>query len=36
MESYKFIANEENDAIEQIDKKEITEYIQVWIFTKKF
>jgi hypothetical protein len=29
MESYKFIANEENDAIEQIDKKEITEYIQV-------
>jgi len=29
MESYKFIANEENDAIEQIDKKEIAEYIQV-------
>ncbi|HEY6436041.1 MAG TPA: hypothetical protein VIY47_05590, partial [Ignavibacteriaceae bacterium] len=29
MESYKFISNEENDAIEEIDKKEITEYIQV-------
>ncbi len=29
LESYQFIANEENDAIEQIDKKEITEYIQV-------
>jgi hypothetical protein len=29
MESYQFIANEENDAIEQIDKKEITEYMQV-------
>jgi hypothetical protein len=29
LESYKFIPNEENDAIEQIDKKEITEYIQV-------
>jgi hypothetical protein len=29
LESYKFIANEENDAIEEIDKKEITEYLQV-------
>ncbi len=29
LESYKFIANEENDAIEEINKKEITEYIQV-------
>jgi hypothetical protein len=29
LESYQFIPNEENDAIEQIDKKEITEYIQV-------
>jgi hypothetical protein len=29
LESYKFIPNEENDAIEEIDKKDITEYIQV-------
>jgi hypothetical protein len=29
LESYQFIPNEENDAIEEIDKKEITEYIQV-------
>jgi hypothetical protein len=29
LESYQFIANEENDAIEQIHKKDITEYIQV-------
>jgi hypothetical protein len=29
LESYKFIANEENDAIEESDKKDITEYIQV-------
>jgi hypothetical protein len=36
MESYKFIANEENDAIEQIHEKEITEYIQVRILTIKF
>ncbi len=29
LESYQFIPNEENDAIEQIHKKDITEYIQV-------
>jgi hypothetical protein len=29
LESYQFIPNEENDAIEGINKKEITEYIQV-------
>jgi hypothetical protein len=29
LESYRFIPNEENDAIEEIDKKELTEYIQV-------
>jgi hypothetical protein len=29
LESYQFIPNEENDAIEQIDKKEINEYIKV-------
>jgi hypothetical protein len=29
LESYQFIPNEENDAIEEIDKKELTEYIQV-------
>ncbi len=29
LESYQFIPNEENDAIEQIDKKDITEYIKV-------
>jgi hypothetical protein len=31
LESYRFIPNEENDAIEEIDKKEITEYIEVTI-----
>jgi hypothetical protein len=31
MESYQFIPNVENDAIEKIDKKEITEYIEVRI-----
>ncbi len=31
LESYRFIPNEENDAIEEIDKKEITEYIEVRI-----
>ncbi len=29
LESYRFIPNEENEAIEEIDKKELTEYIQV-------
>jgi hypothetical protein len=29
LESYQFIPNEENDAIEQINKKEIKEYIEV-------
>jgi hypothetical protein len=31
LESYRFIPNEENDAIEDIDKKELTEYIEVRI-----
>jgi hypothetical protein len=31
LESYRFIPNEENDAVEEIDKKEITEYIEVRI-----
>ncbi len=29
LESYEFVANEDNEAINAIDKKEITEYIQV-------
>ena len=29
LESYQFIANEENNAIEEIDRKEILEYIKV-------
>jgi hypothetical protein len=36
LESYQFIPNEENDAIEEIDKKEITEYIQVGIIPNLF
>ena len=29
LESYQFIANEENNAIEEIDRKKILEYIKV-------
>jgi hypothetical protein len=36
LESYRFIPNEENDAIEEIDKKEITEYIEVRILEHFF
>jgi hypothetical protein len=36
LESYKFIPNEENDAIEEIDKKEITKYIKVLMIFIKF
>ncbi len=36
LESYRFIPNEENDAIEEIDKKEITEYIEVRILENLF
>jgi hypothetical protein len=34
LESYQFIPNEENDAIEQIHKKDITEYIQGLFYTR--
>ena len=32
LDSYQFIANEENNAIEEVDRKEIMEYIKVCIY----
>ena len=36
LESYQFIANEENDAIEEVERQELLEYIKVYLKCYKF